>query len=164
MPFILATGIETHQIKEFPHSGTHPVPIADLQFLGIEIGGGVGLDLMVHEQFIAGQEDLPQDIALLAKMDPIGFHPQIIKTKGLGISIVPNDLIAQVVEPKDNVPGRNDRIGPMVGHDTLEQIHQTGFPTSHRRAKVPLSTSIPNSNQYHYPNSKHRYRPYPHLG
>jgi len=50
----------------------------------------------------------------------------------LGIPIIPNDFISEMVESIYDIPGRDDFIGPLMWYHELEQFHQTGLPTTHR--------------------------------
>ena len=52
LPLIPSSLIKSHQIKQLSHTWAYPITVAFLQLLGIEVGGGMGLDVMVQEQFV----------------------------------------------------------------------------------------------------------------
>jgi len=134
-PFIPTSFIKPHQIKKLPHPRPNPISIAFLQFLGIKIGGGMGLASIIDKKLVARKQYLPNDITILPKMPSSWFNTQIIKTEELGISIVLNNLIADMVKAKYNVPAGYDLIGPLMGDDVFQQFHETGLTTSYRSGK-----------------------------
>src|SRR5690606_16702197 len=115
-----------------PHPAPYTVPIAFFQFLGIQIGSGMGPDLMLQKQFMAGKQYLPENIAILAKMPADGFHPQIIKTIETMVPILLDHGMSHIVEPEYNIPGWNDIIGFPMGHQMFQQPHQGSLPATHR--------------------------------
>ena len=118
--FVGALGIEGYQIEQLSHPAPHAFPIAFFQFMGIEVGGAVGPNVVVDEQFISGEQDLTHHIAVLTIVSAGGFHPKVIKTKVLSIAIVLDEFETHMVEPKYNVPAWNHRIGSLMGHQIFQ--------------------------------------------
>ena len=134
-PFVLGILVKGHQVEKFPHTAPYPLAIAFLQFLGIEVRGGMGAESRFQKQLMTGQQDFADDIAILPEMSSHLFHPDVIETVIPAIAIVLNDAMADMVEPEDNVPCRYDLIGPIVRGDMPDQFHQSGLATAHRTRK-----------------------------
>jgi hypothetical protein len=145
--FVGALGIEGYQIEQLSHPAPHAFPIAFFQFMGIEVGGAVGPNVVVDEQFISGEQDLTHHIAVLTIVSAGGFHPKVIKTKVLSIAIVLDEFVTHMVEPKNNVPAWNHRIGSLMGHQIFQQPHQTGLAAAHgtgqQQAFSRVNTRLP---------------------
>ena len=119
-PFVLGILVKGHQVEQFPHTAPDTLAIAFLQLLGIKIRGGVGAEARFQEQLMAGQQDFPDDIAVLPEVSPHLFHPDVIKTEIPAIAIVFDDAMADMVEPEDNVSCRYDLIGAIVRGDMTD--------------------------------------------
>lgn len=64
-------------------------------------------------------------------MSACGFDAEVVETKELGIAIVLDGLIADVVEAKHNVPTGDDFIGTLVGDNVFHQFHEAGLAATH---------------------------------
>lgn len=60
-----------------------------------------------------------------------GLHAKVIETEKAAVAVILDDAIADVVEAKGDVPGGDDLIGPEVGGDVADELHQAGLPTAH---------------------------------
>lgn len=129
--FILGLGVKGNEVEQLPHTAPDPVTVALLQFLRIQIGRGMGTYASFHEQVITGQQDLPHHIAVGSKVSSPGFHPEVIETVEAAIAIIFDDTETDMVEPKGDIAGRNDLVGPKVWGDVSDKLHETGLPTAH---------------------------------
>lgn len=79
----------------------------------------MGLTPVVNKKLVTGEQDFAHDVAILPKMSSSGFNTEVVETKELGITIVLDNLIADMVEAKDDVSAGNDVIRPLVGYNVL---------------------------------------------
>lgn len=129
--FILGVGVKGNEVEQSPHTAPDPVAVAFFQFLRIQVGSGMGPYAGLHEQVIAGQQDLPHHIAVLPEMPSPRFHPEVIKTVEAAISIVLDDAETDMVEPKGHIAARDDLVRPKVRGDISDEFHETGLATTY---------------------------------
>lgn len=80
----------------------------------------MGHAFVVDKELVTGEQDFAHDVAILTKMSSSGFNTEVVETKELGITIVLNGLIADMVKPKHNVSAGDNLIGPLVGDDVFQ--------------------------------------------
>lgn len=125
-------GIKGNEIEQLPHTAPDAVAIALFQFLCIQVGSRMGPYPGLHEQVISGEQDLPHYVTIGTKMPSIRFHPQVIETVKVSISIILDTPEPDMVEPKDNVAGRDDLVGTVMWGDVPDEFHQAGLSTAYR--------------------------------
>ena len=126
--FVLCILFEGDQVEHFPHPAPYPFPVPFLELVRIEVRGSMGLDAVLKEEFVPREQDFPDYVAVLPEMPSDGLYPEVVETVKAVVAIVPDDLVADVVETEGDVASRDDLIGPDMGHDMPDQLHDGRLP------------------------------------
>ena len=130
--FVRCILFEGDQVEHFPHPAPHPFPVPFFQFVRIEVRRSMGLDAVLQEEFVPREQDLPDHVAVLAEMPADRLYPEVVETVKAVVAIIPDDLVADVVETEGDVARRDDLIWPDVRNYVSNQLHDRGLPASDR--------------------------------
>ena len=131
-PFVLGVLVKGHQVEQLPHPTADTRSVALLQFLGVQVGGGMGAEARIQEQLVAGKQDFPHHVTVLPEVPSHRLDAQIVKTIEPPIPIILDDAVADMVDTENDIAAWHHFVGlEMWGH-VPEQFHQTGLTTAHR--------------------------------
>lgn len=95
----------------------------------------MGFDAVLQVYLVPGQQNFPDDIAILSKMSAHWLYPDVVETVKTVVPIILDDPVPDVVKTKSDVPGGDYLIGPDMGHDMPDQFQRRCLSASHGAGK-----------------------------
>lgn len=134
-PFVLCVLFESDQVEHFPHPAPYPFAVPFLQFVRIEVRRCMGLDAVPKEQFVSGEQDFPDDVAVLPEVPSDRLDPDIVEAVKTVVPVIPDGTVPDVVEAEGDVPGRDYLIRPDMRNYMPDELQDRCLSAADRTGK-----------------------------